>query len=78
MFDSHPNPSIDLRNKSFKAVLGGQKKSSAFSQTPATLSSPPLILGFSLNITSVKDRGGKSKTVKCAISKCPKARNKKK
>lgn len=60
LFDSHPNPCIDLCNKSFKAVLGGQKKSSAFSQTPATLSA---FHSFP-NITSVKDGGGKWKTVK--------------
>lgn len=29
LFDSNPNPGIDLCNKSLKAVLGGQKKSSA-------------------------------------------------
>lgn len=38
VFDSHPNPCIDLCNKSCKAVLGRQTKNSAFSQIPASLS----------------------------------------
>lgn len=61
LFDSHPNPCIDLCNKSFKAVLGWAKEILRF----LTNSSYFVSLSFSFpNLTSVKDGGGKSKTVK--------------